>query len=166
MRPATRAADAGEAAVGVGDRVLARLVRDEDGAYEARVVKRLGQSAHRILGVFREMKDERGRKFGGGRVEPADRKARHDIVIEAQNVGEAKNGDLVFVEIDARQRERARAQARHHQGSDRHRARSARGLDPGHARTASCRASADEEAQAKAAQKPTLTGRTDLRKRR
>ena len=44
----------------------------------AKVVKRLGQSAHRILGVYRANKSARNRDFGGGRVEPADRKARHD----------------------------------------------------------------------------------------
>ena len=73
----------GEAAIGVGDRVLARIHRDDDGEYEARVVKRLGQSAHRILGVYRANKDDRGRALGGGRVVPADRKARHDLIIDA-----------------------------------------------------------------------------------
>ncbi len=96
----------GEAAIGVGDRVLARIHRTEDGV-EARVVKRLGQSAHRILGVYRAHKDERAARFGGGRVEPADRKARHDLIVEGPNVGEAKDGDLVIVELDARARDRA-----------------------------------------------------------
>jgi ribonuclease R len=49
----------GEAAIGVGDRVLARIHRDAEGEFEARVVKRLGQSAHRILGVYRAHKDTR-----------------------------------------------------------------------------------------------------------
>src|SRR5690606_28144770 len=53
----------GEAAIGVGDRVLARLSRDDDGEFIARVVKRLGQSAHRILGVFRANKGQAA-KFG------------------------------------------------------------------------------------------------------
>jgi ribonuclease R len=58
----------GEAAIGVGDRVLARVARDDGGELEARVVKRLGQSAHRVLGVFRAYKPERGHAFGGGHV--------------------------------------------------------------------------------------------------
>ena len=45
-----------EAAVGIGDRVLARIAQTPDGP-EARVTKRLGQSAHRILGVYRVAKD-------------------------------------------------------------------------------------------------------------
>jgi len=96
----------GEAAIGVGDRVLARIHRTEHGV-EARIVKRLGQSAHRILGVFRAHRDEHAARFGGGRVEPADRKARHDLIVESPNVGEAKDGDLVMVELDPRARERA-----------------------------------------------------------
>ncbi|MBY0565401.1 MAG: ribonuclease R [Hyphomonadaceae bacterium] len=154
----------GEAAIGVGDRVLARIARTDDGL-EARVVKRLGQSAHRILGVFRAMKDERGRKFGGGRVEPADRKARFDIVIEAQNVGEAKHGDLVLVEIDARQAERAhgpkRGLIKEIVGNESDpRAASilamhTHGIMPGF--------TPDEDAQANAAKPAPLKGRVDLR---
>src|SRR5262245_30809906 len=148
----------GEAAIGVGDRVLARLVRGEDGEYEARIVKRLGQSAHRILGVYRANKDPRA-KFGGGRVEPADRKARHDLIIEQQHVGEAKDGDLVFVELAP---ERGRAH-----GPKRGLIKEiiGRESDP---RAASILAmhthgitdgfSEEEEKQAHAAQKPTLKG--------
>lgn len=153
----------GEAAIGVGDRVLARIARADEGL-EARVVKRLGQSAHRILGVYRAHKGESARKFGGGRVEPADRKARHDLIIEAQHVAEAKDGDLVFVEIDAR-RHTAHGPKRGiikeiiGRESD-PRAASilamhTHGIQPGF--------SEEEEAQAKAAKAPTLKGRTDLR---
>src|SRR5262245_43179361 len=155
----------GEAAVGVGDRVLARIARTEDGL-EARVIKRLGQSAHRILGVFRAHKETRAVKFGGGRVEPADRKARHDLVIEPQNVGEAKDGDLVMVEIATGQRERGygpkRGVIKEIVGKESDpRAASilamhAHGIMPGF--------SEEEEAQAKAAPPAALAGRTDLRK--
>jgi ribonuclease R len=155
----------GEAAIGIGDRVLARITQTEDGP-EARVVKRLGQSAHRILGVYRAAKDQHGRAFGGGRVVPADRKARHDLMVMAENVGDAKDGDLVMVEILVGQRERAH-------GPKRGAIKEVIGKesDP---RAASILAmhthgiregfSPEEEAQANAAQKPTLKGRTDLRK--
>lgn len=154
----------GEAAIGIGDRVLARIGRDDDGEFVARVVKRLGQSAHRILGVYRANKDPRAR-FGGGRVEPADRKARHDLIIEANNVGDAKDGDLVFAELRVSGRDRA--------GGPKFgivKEVIGRETDP---RAASILAmhthgitegfSADEEAQASAAKKPNLKGRTDLR---
>ncbi|MFO1016110.1 MAG: ribonuclease R [Hyphomonadaceae bacterium] len=155
----------GEAAIGIGDRVLARIQRDDDGEFIAKVVKRLGQSAHRILGVYRANKSDRNRDFGGGRVEPADRKARHDILIESQNVGDAKDGDLVFAELAPDRGQRAHGPKR---GIIKEVI--GRESDP---RAASILAmhthgiregfSADEEAQANAAQKPTLKGRTDLR---
>jgi ribonuclease R len=155
----------GEAAIGVGDRVLARISQTEEGP-EARVVKRLGQSAHQVLGVFRALKDDRGKRFSGGRVVPADRKARHDILIEPQNVGDANEGDLVLVEILVGQRERAHGPKR---GTIKEiigkesdpRAASilamhTHGIHPGF--------TPEENAQAEAAEKPTLKGRTDLRK--
>jgi ribonuclease R len=86
----------GEAAIGVGDRVLARVARG-GGEPEARVIKRLGQSAHLVLGVFRAIADPRAR--GAGRVEPADRKVRHDLLIEPDGRGEAEDGDLVLCEL-------------------------------------------------------------------
>src|SRR6185295_1890439 len=54
LAPGDARGQKGEPAVGVGDRVLARLARTDDGM-EARVVKRLGQSAHQVLGVFRSI---------------------------------------------------------------------------------------------------------------
>jgi len=154
----------GEAAIGVGDRVLARIARTDDGEFEARIVKRLGQSAHRILGVYRANTDPRAR-FGGGRVEPADRKVRHPLIIEANDVGEAKDGDLVFAELRPSARDRA-----HGPKFGAIKEIIGRETDP---RAASILAmhthgiregfTEDEEAQANAAQKPTLKGRTDLR---
>ena len=155
----------GEAAIGIGDRVLARIRRGDDGEFEARVIKRLGQSAHRILGVYRAHKDTRAVKFGGGRVEPADRKARHDLIIEPGQAGDAKDGDLVLAEVLVTTRDRAHgpkhAAIKEIVGKESDpRAASilamhTHGIMPGF--------SEEEERQAKAAQKPTLKGRTDLR---
>jgi ribonuclease R len=154
----------GEAAIGVGDRVLARIGRDEDGEFVAKVIKRLGQSAHRILGVYRANKDPRA-KFGGGRVEPADRKARHDLIIEANNVGDAKDGDLVFAEVRVSARDRAHGPkfGAIKQVVGRESDPRAASILAMHTHGISDGFSEDEEAQAKAAQKPTLKGRTDLR---
>jgi ribonuclease R len=157
---AARGGKPGESAIGVGDRVLVRIVREDDGPV-ARVTKKLGQSAHHILGVFRASDDPRAR--GAGRVEPADRKARHDLMIFPEHVFGAKDGDLVLVDL--------------HQGGRPHGPK--RGVvkevvgridDP---RAASILAihthgvpmgfSDEEEAQARNARKPTLHGRTDLR---
>jgi ribonuclease R len=153
----------GEPAIGIGDRVLARIRQTDDGP-EARVVKRIGQSAHRILGVYRAAKDNRGRALGGGRVVPADRKARHDLIVLPEHLGAAMDGDLVMVELarDVRGHGPKRGLVREVIGKE---------SDP---RAASILAmhthgikvgfSEDEERQAKLAKAPTLKGRVDLRK--
>jgi ribonuclease R len=150
-----------ETAIGIGDRALVRIVRDREGEPEARIVKRLGQSAHRVLGVFHASDDPRARD--AGRVEPADRRAKEALVVFSEHVGDARDGDLVLVELEPG--------ARPH-GPKRGRVREVLGRidDP---RAASILAihthgvpmgfSKEEEAEAHAAKPPTLRGRTDLR---
>lgn len=96
LAPGDMRAMRGEAAIGLGDRVLARIVR-EGGEPIARVIKRLGQSAHVIMGVFHAVADPRAR--GAGRVEPADRKVRYDLLVQAADTGGAVEGDLVLCEL-------------------------------------------------------------------
>lgn len=154
----------GEAAIGLGDRVLARITRTPEGL-EARVVKRLGQSAHRVLGVYRAVSDPRGRALPGGRVEPADRKARNDLLVMPEHAGAAQDGDLVLVEL-AHGGHRAhgpkRAIVREVVGRESDpRAASilamhTHGIHPGFTE--------EEERQARLAKPATLKGRTDLRK--
>ena len=52
-------------APGLGDRLLVRFERCEDGEIEARLIKRLGQSAHRVLGVIRKNRKRGARRAGG-----------------------------------------------------------------------------------------------------
>ncbi|MGE0595320.1 MAG: ribonuclease R [Hyphomonadaceae bacterium] len=163
LAPGDARGERGRAAIGIGDRVLARITQTRDGP-EARVIKHLGQSAHKILGVYREARDNRGRPLGGGRVEPADRKARHDLMVLPEHKGEAADGDLVMVEL---------AQGARAHGPKRGIVKEVIGKenDP---RAASILAmhthgiqagfSPDEESEAKRAQPATLKGRTDLRK--
>jgi len=80
-------------APGVGDRVLARLARQEDGSYEARVMKRLGQSAHRVLGLYRSKSRD------GGRIEPVDRRSRKELLVAGSDAKGARDGDLVVAEL-------------------------------------------------------------------
>ena len=83
-------------APGVGDRVLARLSAISDGdslyAYEGRVIRRLGQSAHRVLGVF----SLKGRE---GRIKPVDRKSRFELYVRADETAGARDGELVQAEV-------------------------------------------------------------------
>ncbi|MCB1427127.1 MAG: RNB domain-containing ribonuclease, partial [Notoacmeibacter sp.] len=79
---------------GVGDRVLAKTFasdRDDGPAYSARVMKVLDKRRDAVLGVFRELTD------GSLRIEPVDRK-QDELVVEADDRGEARPGDLVEVQ--------------------------------------------------------------------
>lgn len=85
-------------APGLGDRLLVRFSRTEDGV-EARLVKRLGQSAHRILGVVRKTRREI-------RVEPVDRRSKDSLLLFGPDASELKDGDLVLAAIDSGSGER------------------------------------------------------------
>ncbi len=85
-----RETDAGPA-LGRGERILARLAQTHEG-YEARIIKRLGASVHRVLGVYRE---GTGRE---GRIAPIDRKTRHEFVVDARDRGGAQQNELVLAE--------------------------------------------------------------------
>jgi ribonuclease R len=77
-------------ALGAGERVLARLERVEHG-YEARVIKRLGASVHRVLGVLHVRSE-------GLRIAPIDRKSRTDFAVETKDRGGAEHNELVLAE--------------------------------------------------------------------
>ncbi len=77
-------------ALGRGERILARLSKSGDG-YEARIIKRLGASAHRVLGVVRVTGQ-------GMRIAPIDRKTRTEFSVDARDRNGAQNNELVLVE--------------------------------------------------------------------
>jgi len=79
-------------AIGIGDRVLARIKRQKDGTYEAQVMKRIGASVHKILGVVK-------REASGTRVHPVDRRAKRDLLIAKDEVHGAKEDELVIAEM-------------------------------------------------------------------
>jgi ribonuclease R len=162
LAPGEARGRAGEPAIGIGDRVLARIAKTEDGP-EARVSKRLGQSAHKILGVYRAAKDPRGRALGGGRVEPADRKARFDILVMPEHVGDAQHGDLVLVELlPGKPHGPKRARVQEIVGKeDDPRAASILAI---HTHGIPMGFSPEEQRQADTAEPVTLKGRVDLRK--
>ena len=83
----------GDASVGIGDRVLAKLAalpKNDPYDYEARVIKKLA-ATKRILGVFRSGSE-------GGRVLPVDKKADREFRIDSANRLDAKDGELVEIE--------------------------------------------------------------------
>jgi ribonuclease R len=144
-------------APGVGDRLLVRYERGETGELEARLIKRLGQSAHRILGVIRKTRNE-------VRVEPVDRKSRDSLLIAPHEARELEDGDLVLAQVGGNAERRygpKRGKVLEVVGrEDDPRAASLLAI---HAHGIPTGFSAEAEAEAEAAQPPTLGGRTDLR---
>jgi ribonuclease R len=93
----------GEAPLGQGDRILARVIRldDKDIAgyrYEASPIKRLPRTERRLVGIFR------AKSGGGGLIDPIDRKELKEWPIAPGDEGGARSGDLVRFELSARHR--------------------------------------------------------------
>ncbi len=147
-------------APGLGDRLLVRFERpseDPEGPVEARLIKRLGQSAHRLLGVVRKSVRE-------VRIEPVDRKSRESLRLLPQDGRDLTEGDLVVAQIIGG--------AEQHHGpklgkvveivgrEDDPRAAS---LVAAHAHGLPLGFTPEALAEAEAAEPPTLKGRVDLR---
>ncbi|MDF2366894.1 ribonuclease R [Sneathiella sp.] len=79
-------------APGVGDRLLARLARQKDGTYEARVIRRLEASAGPTLGVYTKVGKD-------GRVQPTNRKLKKEIIVRDENSMGAQTGEVVLCDI-------------------------------------------------------------------
>ena len=79
-----------EDAIGRGERVLARLMPVDNG-YEAKVIKRLGASAHKVLGVVRI--DD-----GHARIAPIDRKSKSEFNVDKRDLNGAVDNELVVCE--------------------------------------------------------------------
>ncbi len=145
-------------APGLGDRLLVRFERVGDQT-EARLIKKLGQSAHRILGVIRKSRREI-------RVEPVDRKAKDVLTISEHEARERdlKDGDLVLAELSGRPSRYGPKPGRVLEVVGREDQPRAASLIAVHSHGLPTGFSEAAEAAAAAAQAPTLKGREDLRK--
>ena len=76
--------------LGIGERALVRL-KPEGRHFEAEVIRKLGATPNRTVGIFRKLG-----KFG--RVEPVDKKSRHDFHIAEGDTGGAADGEIVVIE--------------------------------------------------------------------
>jgi ribonuclease R len=82
-----------QTALGRGDRALARLSPGHDEvSYHATVIKVLEGAARQILGVYHGSDK-------GGRVIPVDKKNREELLIDADDAQNAKDGQLVLAEL-------------------------------------------------------------------
>jgi ribonuclease R len=99
--PTPRRERPGEVA-GVGDQVLLRIeetVEEGDAIrHRGRVIKIIGHPKHRMLGVFRALPD------GSGRLVPVNKKDLREVAIPIGATADAKDGDLVAVEVSRRSR--------------------------------------------------------------
>ena len=152
------APDSGEkagGAPGIGDRLLVRFEKDADG-YEARMIKRLGQSAHRVLGVIRKSARE-------VRVEPVDRKSRETLLLSGPEAQKLKDGDLVLAAVGQAERRFGPKSGRLLEIVGREDQPRAASLIAVHAHGIPTGFSDAAEQEAERAEAPTLKGRTDLR---
>ena len=83
----------GDPALGSGDRILARLtlVEGQDYTHEARLIRRLGANALKVLGIFRESSE-------GGRIVPIDKGQDKEWRVARDATGGARDGELVEAE--------------------------------------------------------------------
>lgn len=150
-----RQAEAGQAP-GLGDRLLVRFVRDADGQVEARLIKRLGQSAHRVLGVVRKARRE-------VRVEPVDRRSKDSLVLPEFAAADLRDGDLVVAQVGPAERRYGPHRGKVLEVIGREDEPRAASLIAIHAHGIPTGFSQAAEAEAEAAEPPTLSGREDLR---
>jgi len=150
--------EAAAGAPGLGDKLLVRFERLENGEVEARVIKRLGQSAHRLLGVIRKSRKE-------VRVEPVDRKSRDVLLLSEFDGKDLKDGDLVLAQVQVSHRDGRYGpkQGKLLEVVGREDDARAASLIAIHSHGIPVGFSAEAEAEAAAAVEPTLKGREDLR---
>ena len=143
-------------APGLGDRLLVRFERDENGELEARLIRRIGEGGGKQLGVIRKNRRE-------VRVEPVDRRSKDSLLIPEAAAADLREGDLVVAQAVASDQRFGPKRGKIIEvigREDQPRAASiiaiyAHGIPVGFTDAA--------EAEANAAQPPTLAGREDLR---
>jgi ribonuclease R len=82
-----------DAPVAAGDQILARMseVDGPDHAWEARLIRKIGVTAHRIVGIFRKTAE-------GGRIQPIDKGEDKEWRVALGAGLEARDGELVEAE--------------------------------------------------------------------
>lgn len=79
-------------ALGIGDRVLARLKPLGDGQYEGSALRRLEADSKEVLGVIRI----RGSSV---KIIQTEKKARHELTVDSEDMQGAEDGELVLAEL-------------------------------------------------------------------
>ena len=156
VRLAPGRSDPTGAAPGVGDRLLVRFETLENGETEARLIKKLGASVHKILGVIRKSNRE-------VRVEPVDRKSKESLILTDPKAQELRDGDLVLAQVGTSEERYGPKRGKLLEVVGREDQPRAASLIAIYSHGIPTGFPAAAEAEAEAAQPPTLTGREDLR---
>ena len=143
-------------APGMGDRLLVRFETGPEGEIEAKIIKKLGQSAPKILGVIRKGRRETT-------VQPVDRKNRDTYALSEAEARELRDGDLVLVAAMGGEHRYGPRRGKVLETIGREDQPKAASLIAIHAHGIPTGFSSAAEAEADAAEPPTLAGRTDLR---
>ena len=143
-------------APGIGDRLLVRFAKLEDGQHEARLIKSLGAGGQRVLGVIRKARRE-------VRVEPVDRRSKDSLLLTDPQAQELRDGDLVLAQATTAETRYGPKRGKLLEVIGREDEPRAASLLAIHAHGIPTGFSAAAEAEAATAQPPTLAGREDLR---
>ncbi|MCE5973382.1 ribonuclease R [Sinirhodobacter sp. WL0062] len=86
-------AKSGDPALAAGDRILARIaeVSGQGYDYEARLIRKIGEAQHRVVGIFRKGAE-------GGRIVPIDKGEQKEWVVGVGATQDARDGELVEAE--------------------------------------------------------------------
>ncbi|MBW0158595.1 ribonuclease R [Sedimentimonas flavescens] len=86
-------AKSGDPALAAGERILARIaeVSGQGYDYEARLIRKVGEAQHRVVGIFRKGAE-------GGRIVPIDKGEQKEWVVGAGATQDARDGELVEAE--------------------------------------------------------------------
>ena len=82
----------GQSALGIGDKVLARLTKLNDLEYKAKTIRRLASAPAKVLGVYRRGGD-------GGRLQPTDKRHKTEFIVPDDCDMGANQGELVRAEV-------------------------------------------------------------------
>ncbi|WP_091739198.1 ribonuclease R [Phenylobacterium immobile] len=143
-------------APGVGDRLLVRFEKLESGDWIARLIKTVGGGADKVLGVIRKARRE-------VRVEPVDRRSKTSLLLTDPSAYDLRDGDLVVAQETAAEGRFGPKRGKVLEVIGREDQPRAASIIAIHAHNLPTGFTAAAEAEAEAAQPPTLTGREDLR---
>ena len=82
----------GTSSLAAGDKILARLSCMEKKLYQGEIIRKIGSTSHKILGIFTEID-------GQGYLKSTDRRIKSEYFVAKEDRLNAKSGDLVHLQV-------------------------------------------------------------------